>query len=81
MAKRAKVCLSCEKRRPRLIAAERVDPKDGKIYELVNAAKFPVFCSLRCAANWALLWVDAGDEHTESMIECGLVDEDGKPTQ
>ena len=23
----------------------------------VNAAEEPIFCSLRCAADWALLWV------------------------
>lgn len=24
--------------------------------EYVNASLDPIFCSLRCAANWALLW-------------------------
>lgn len=43
-------CYMCEKRPARRLTARR----DGQVY--VNAEGVLLFCSLRCAANYALLW-------------------------
>lgn len=42
-------CYMCH-RKPKPLTAER----DGSIY--VNAENVVMFCSLKCAANFALLW-------------------------
>jgi hypothetical protein len=44
------------------------------VMEFVNAAPFPVFCSVRCAANWALLWCWSGFDDDE-LREHGLIPE------
>jgi hypothetical protein len=43
-------CFMCEKRPARKLTAER----DGSEY--VNARDVVMFCSVRCAANYGLLW-------------------------
>lgn len=42
-------CRMC-KRKPKPLTAER----DGSVY--VNAEQVVMFCSVKCAANYALLW-------------------------
>jgi hypothetical protein len=48
--KRVAPCFMCVKRRPRKLTASR----DGTYY--TNAKDVVMFCSLRCAANYGLLW-------------------------
>lgn len=63
-------CVQCEERPARLLPCERRG-KDGKVYEYVNGQRLgAVFCSLRCAANHALLWFDA-EGFEGKLIECG----------
>lgn len=44
------LCFMCEKRRAKPLTARR----DGDYY--VNAQDIVLFCSMKCAANYALLW-------------------------
>lgn len=43
-------CYMCRTRRAKALTADR----DGSIY--VNAQNIVMFCSLKCAANYGLLW-------------------------
>lgn len=49
MANKSQTCRMCH-RRPKPLTAER----DGSVY--VNAQRLVMFCSVRCAANYGLLW-------------------------
>lgn len=52
-------CFMCQEKPAKKLTAER---SDGMVY--VNAENRKLFCSKRCAANWALLWANQnGDEH------------------
>lgn len=57
MGERRMKCFMCE-RRAKSLTAQR----DGKVYR--NAKNIVLFCSIRCAANYALLWgKPAIDQH------------------
>lgn len=60
------MCFMCKEKPAKLLKAE-IRMLDGRIYEYVNAVKYPVFCTKRCAANHALLWVEG--EFTDSLTE------------
>ena len=61
-------CLMCDRRPGRYIEAVASSrPHIAEVY--VNATKLPVFCSMRCAANYALLWIEGIE--TERLKELG----------
>lgn len=51
-------CLQCGTFPGRRLAAKCRD-HPGMVYS--NATKLPIFCSVRCAANYGLLWVEGAD--------------------
>lgn len=62
------ICVMCKQRPGKVINGERRD-RDGKLWEYENSTKVPLFCSVRCAANWALLWFDFVGNQDE-LEEC-----------
>jgi hypothetical protein len=54
-------CLMCEDRPGRILKAVTRRGAYGLRQTYVNATKLPVFCSMKCAANYALLWVEGHD--------------------
>jgi len=69
MAKRERLCYVCAHAPARSLKAQgRVAGKSAPVGTYVNATTDPVFCSVRCAANWALINV----AHAEGGVEwCG----------
>jgi hypothetical protein len=57
------ICIVCEERPAKVIEAKM---SNGAVY--VQATKEPVFCTLRCAAAYALLWVEGLEDHPESTL-------------
>jgi hypothetical protein len=63
-------CFQCgTKPGRRLVATCRDDRR--MVY--ANATKLPIFCSMRCAANYALLWVEGNDY--DRIKEAGFFEE------
>lgn len=57
------ICIVCEERPAKVIEARM---SNGAVYE--QATKEPVFCTLRCAAAYALLWVEGLEDWDGSTL-------------
>ena len=61
-----KTCLMCKDKPARKLSGWMRD-KDGRTIDYVNAQDVVTFCSVRCAANYALLF---NDEISDSIHFC-----------
>lgn len=57
------ICIVCEEKPAKVIEARM---GNGSVYK--RATKKPVFCTLRCAAAYALLWVESLEDYDESVL-------------